>query len=299
MKSIPIIVFVLLSVNSQAQDTSNDFFPLSVGNRWSYLYHNRDWVVPGDFITYNDGLAIYTIVSKSLTADSVIWRFQEVRTLTCRSGIAGFPPSSWTSNPVNDSTSFELVEYLGGNHRLTIPSTSVDPFVFLAQPISDSLEFSRYQSSALQDTLTMSQRNILGGISASVVNKNGPVQVLYDLSKPTEHFFHIADTLFDVHLTSVLGNESQPIVQDFVLRQNFPNPFNPTTEIMVSTTGKSDITINVYDILGRFVETIFSGSLSAGNHSIPWDAAGLSSGTYLCVANNTKSVKSIKLVLLK
>jgi hypothetical protein len=70
------------------------------------------------------------------------------------------------------------------------------------------------------------------------------------------------------------------------LNQNYPNPFNPSTKITYSITGKADyVSLNVYDILGRRVVTLYNGVQSPGDYEIEWNgknAAGqqVSSGVY-------------------
>jgi hypothetical protein len=64
----------------------------------------------------------------------------------------------------------------------------------------------------------------------------------------------------------------------FNLDQNYPNPFNPTTTIKYSIPKQSYITIKVYDILGREIETLVNEEKPAGSYEINWNASKLSSG---------------------
>ncbi len=74
----------------------------------------------------------------------------------------------------------------------------------------------------------------------------------------------------------------------FALEQNYPNPFNPTTTIRfdVGSPGDRDISLTVFDVLGRHVRTLVDASLSPGAYSYAWDGrdgAGrpAASGIYL------------------
>ena len=74
--------------------------------------------------------------------------------------------------------------------------------------------------------------------------------------------------------------------ESFELRQNFPNPFNPSTKIRFSLPVSSQLTMSVHDITGRPIRTLFSGTMSTGIHTIEWDGrndAGqaASSGIYI------------------
>jgi hypothetical protein len=67
----------------------------------------------------------------------------------------------------------------------------------------------------------------------------------------------------------------------FQLKQNFPNPFNPTTIISYQVSAVSMVTLVIYDVLGREVSTLVNGEVQPGVHSVKWDATSLSSGVYL------------------
>jgi hypothetical protein len=69
-------------------------------------------------------------------------------------------------------------------------------------------------------------------------------------------------------------------VKGFGLRQNYPNPFNPATTIAYSVEKPGMVTIRVYDLLGREVGMLVNEKQSNGNHSVVFDASGLSSGVY-------------------
>ena len=65
------------------------------------------------------------------------------------------------------------------------------------------------------------------------------------------------------------------------LHQNFPNPFNPVTSISFDLAAAGNVTIEIYDMTGRLLETVYSGVLPAGNHAVQFDASGYASGSYV------------------
>lgn len=70
----------------------------------------------------------------------------------------------------------------------------------------------------------------------------------------------------------------QPL--EFELDQNYPNPFNPSTVIRYQLPVSSVVSLKVFDMLGREVAVLIEGKVSAGFHSITFNASGLSSGIY-------------------
>jgi hypothetical protein len=71
------------------------------------------------------------------------------------------------------------------------------------------------------------------------------------------------------------------------LYNNYPNPFNPTTTIRFDLAQSSDITLSVYDVLGREVGRIAQGVHAAGTYTVAFDGANLSSGVYYYVLRAT------------
>ncbi len=85
----------------------------------------------------------------------------------------------------------------------------------------------------------------------------------------------------------------------FELMQNYPNPFNPITTIRYSIYNNSYVNIKIFDYLGREVSTLVNEEKKPGNYSISFNAGGLSSGLYFCrmLAGNFEETK--KLLLIK
>lgn len=115
-------------------------------------------------------------------------------------------------------------------------------------------------------------------------------------------------TLGNGTVTSVEGEDAIP--NDYVLEQNFPNPFNPSTNITYSLPYRSQVNVIVYDINGRKVSELVDTENSAGRHSVVWNARNqfgsrVSSGVYFYVLkavsleNEESSIISQKMILLK
>lgn len=84
-----------------------------------------------------------------------------------------------------------------------------------------------------------------------------------------------------------------------LLFKNYPNPFNASTLIRYELPNQSQVSIEVYDLLGRMVSALYTGSQAAGRHKIVWRADDLSSGIYLYKIQAGDYTETKKMVLLK
>ncbi|MCH8305923.1 MAG: T9SS type A sorting domain-containing protein, partial [Candidatus Marinimicrobia bacterium] len=90
----------------------------------------------------------------------------------------------------------------------------------------------------------------------------------------------------------------------FDLSQNYPNPFNPTTVINYAIPQATEVTIVIYDLLGREVIRWEGNKIGAGYHSIRWDGRNqrgvqVSSGVYIYRIIAGDFIRSKKMVLLR
>ncbi|MEP7218735.1 MAG: hypothetical protein ABI876_07445, partial [Bacteroidota bacterium] len=74
----------------------------------------------------------------------------------------------------------------------------------------------------------------------------------------------------------------EPITGDYALRQNFPNPFSPSTSMEFSLGLDGPTLLIVVDERGRTVATLLDGPMLSGTYSIVWDASAIPSGLYYC-----------------
>jgi len=86
---------------------------------------------------------------------------------------------------------------------------------------------------------------------------------------------------------------------DYFISQNYPNPFNPTTVIKYQLPKAVNVTIKLYDMLGREVKEFINDSQEAGYYELTIDGSDLSSGTYIYRITAGDFVDSKKLILLK
>jgi len=102
----------------------------------------------------------------------------------------------------------------------------------------------------------------------------------------------------------ILRDESLPAAETLLptrydLSQNYPNPFNAATIIEYQLPESADISLKIYDTLGKQVAVLVEGRQSAGFYHVNWDGAGFSSGLYFYVLNAGDFSKTGKMMLLK
>ena len=87
--------------------------------------------------------------------------------------------------------------------------------------------------------------------------------------------------------------------KSFVLYPAYPNPFNGSTTISFYLEKNSNVEINIFNILGRHIQTLINHLLTTGEHSIYWNPQNLSSGMYYFTIKNGLNSESRRLVYLK
>jgi len=87
--------------------------------------------------------------------------------------------------------------------------------------------------------------------------------------------------------------------KEFSLSQNYPNPFNPSTKISFAIPTQELVTIKIYDVLGRQVETLANETKSPGYYEVNFNADKLPSGTYIYEIRAGSFVQTKKMILLK
>ena len=98
--------------------------------------------------------------------------------------------------------------------------------------------------------------------------------------------------------------EEEEIPETFELFQNYPNPFNPTTTIQFALPTSEQVTLKVYDVTGREVQTLVAGQLTAGTHQVIWDGRGhsgraVASGVYFYRLEAGSQIMTRRMVMLK
>jgi hypothetical protein len=110
----------------------------------------------------------------------------------------------------------------------------------------------------------------------------------------------------DTVIPGLVFDENESLTTNFHLHPNHPNPFNPATTIRYDLPHAAQVTLVIYDLLGREVTTLVEGYTQPGSHEVVWNAANLPSGIYIArllvpptAGVTPEYTNSIKLLLLK
>lgn len=127
-------------------------------------------------------------------------------------------------------------------------------------------------------------------------------------------FYTIETDIFEIYSESIfsvcesdddegtrVSDRYEPSDTPFItqLKPNYPNPFNPATQIQFITSEFSMVNITVYNMAGKLVRTIWDSKTTPGTYTIHFDAQGLSSGIYLIRLQTNETVLTQKITLIK
>ena len=101
-----------------------------------------------------------------------------------------------------------------------------------------------------------------------------------------------------------MGIDNASLPKEFALHNNYPNPFNPVTNIVYDIPEATDVTLEIYNVMGQRVRTLAQGNHEPGRYQIVWSATNdigqaLSSGMYIYRIQAGDFVSVKKLVLMK
>ncbi|MBN2226400.1 MAG: T9SS type A sorting domain-containing protein [candidate division Zixibacteria bacterium] len=121
----------------------------------------------------------------------------------------------------------------------------------------------------------------------------------------TEEMFEWTANGESNEILALTTSEGSPILPDnFDLSQNYPNPFNPSTQISFTVPRAMSVSLEVYNVLGKKVATVFDGMADAGRTVVTWDGRNddgstVASGIYFYRIKADDFVKTRKMVLMK
>jgi len=141
----------------------------------------------------------------------------------------------------------------------------------------------------------------IGFIPGSGTTTEGRIYQFTDTElQPGKYFYRLKQIDYDgsFEYSKIVEIEVNSPVK-FALSQNYPNPFNPATKISFQISQQNFVTLKIYDVLGKEVETLINKEMEAGRYKIDFDAAGLTSGIYFYQLKSGEFSSTRKMTLLK
>lgn len=118
------------------------------------------------------------------------------------------------------------------------------------------------------------------------------------LNEDSRNYFYSGTLYLETEPTSSENSRGQ-IPVAYQLEQNYPNPFNPTTNIRFTIPENQDVRLDVFNILGQRVANLVDTQMSAGTHTVQFDASRLASGTYIYRLQAGDYVQQNQMMLIK
>jgi hypothetical protein len=161
-------------------------------------------------------------------------------------------------------------------------------------------QYSGYSTGSLVDSLT-------GGFALLLCDGNWTIDPpsIPDMITPPQLHLNISerpDTSRSINLIyepMSVGDGGGSLPKAFTLNQNYPNPFNARTIIQYSLPQDAHVNIEIYDLLGREVETVLDGDQQAGYYQVTWNASYRPSGIYFYRIKADDFTEMKKMLLLK
>ncbi len=214
----------------------------------------------------------------------------------------------WGWTPGLDISISENLAYLVGGGNF------VDDFgelqiIDIADPADPALLGNYFSEDVIEAVAIRESHAYLATEELLIINIEDPYTPSFVTSYPAQgndvavagEYIYVAEgnALTILRFSTTAVDDIGEIPLAFSIAPNYPNPFNATTIIRYALLRASDVTIEIYDILGRKVETLIQGEQQAGNHQVVWDAEGQSSGIYFYRIQAGDYAETRKMVLLK
>lgn len=214
---------------------------------------------------------------------------------------------------------YVTVAHLGGissafaiNNAYTGPVDSLNFGVYYSQTNTSYNGFPNlYKSWSMKAGTRKTEVN---NTDISMVTASGPFTVRFGQSINVGFVYTFGETVEELveqvraarakNVMPATPNFNSPRVPVYIPEEtslvgNYPNPFNPTTNIIVDLERTGDIVLELYDIMGRRITGIFEGRLRNRRYEIPFDASGLASGIYVVVLRSDQGIQSTKITLVR
>ena len=208
------------------------------------------------------------------------------------------PPVLTLTQPALNDTAFNVASSLGFRFSETMDTASVRSAFSIVPPVKASLIWTNSNTTLIFDPdgdlpFSTNYTATIGGTAKSIYG------FFFDGNKDS-----VGGDQYVLTFRTMKSNLGVPalissVPTEFSLLQNFPNPFNPRTEIQLGIPRAGEVTLTIFDMLGREVASLLHVRLNGGNYSISFDATHLPSGVYVYRLRTPEFTAARKMILTK
>jgi len=119
-----------------------------------------------------------------------------------------------------------------------------------------------------------------------------------DTQEASDHLPVVFD-IAEVNANNGIIDDNTNIIDDFVYLENYPNPFNPKTTISIEIEFQGKAVVEILDMNGRWIQTLYEGYFNSGTMKLVWDGSSRASGIYFVKVQVDDKVRTKKIILLK
>lgn len=231
--------------------------------------------------------------------------FVDNTTVTSTVGLAAFtstfqtvtlPPFASLTQPQMNDTSFNVALPIGVRFSEIMDTASVRAAFSISPPVSGKIVWINSNATILftPDSALPYNTNFTVTIGPTAKSIYGS---FVDGNKDSVGGDAIILSFRTAKSPTGIAQHNDVIPSEYQLAQNFPNPFNPKTDIQFSIPRSSRTTLKIYDVLGREVATLVNDNLGPGRYKVSFDASSVPSGVYFyrIVASEFSAVKKMML----
>ena len=320
---------IVANPNPSGLNTSASCFNITIGangNPWAGVYCTDfpDMTITADncmvkILVYKDGISPVNLKLEPPNQDhfasnTLINQWEELTfDYSSSIGVTGATLTLIPDQKPDFPRTYASVNYID-YIRFTPQIVPVELTSFTGAVVGNDVQLKWATATELNNRGFEIQRSISGSAFATIAFVEGfgttTEQKQYtftdrNVTAGVDHAYRLKQIDFDGTFDySDVVNVGSTIPTEFALEQNYPNPFNPTTNIIYSVPVKSNVTLDVYNLIGQKVVTLFEGEVEAGKHASQFNASSMSSGMYLFKLtavgeNGSQFSSSKKMTLLK
>ena len=126
-----------------------------------------------------------------------------------------------------------------------------------------------------------------------------PTFIIVGVTDDDSSAVHVDEVWYNETPTGMGISDDAPIASSYELGQNYPNPFNPITHIRFNIPETGNTKLTVFNMMGETVANLVNGVVSAGGHTVSWNAANMPTGVYFYRLESGNFTQTRKLLLVK